>query len=58
MPLCFSDFERLAAKLISFETRKNVRFLCAMAAGKCLLRNEYPKCPSLVPVSIGSYLKL
>ena len=35
-----------------------LRLLCGMTAGKCLLRSEFPKCPSLFPVSIGSYLKL
>ena len=59
MSLCFPDFERLVAELISFETKKKCfRFLCAMTAGKCLLRSEFPKCLSLFPVTIGSYLKL
>ena len=35
-----------------------LRLLCGMTAGKCLLRREFPKCPSLIPVSIGSCLKL
>ena len=36
MPLCFSDLEHLAAKLISFETRKKcLRLICTMTAAKC-----------------------
>ena len=59
MSLSFSDFERLAAKLVLFETRKKcLRFLCAMIAGKYLLRSEYPNCHFLFPGNIGSYSKL
>ena len=55
----FSDFEHLAAKLISLETRKKcLRLLCAMTTEKFLLRSGFPKCPSFFPASIGSYLKL
>ena len=59
MSLCFPFFERFVAELISLETEKKYfKFLCAMTAGKCLLRSEFPKCLSLFPVTIGSYLKL
>ena len=59
MSQCFSDFEHLAAKLISLETRKKcLRLLYAMTTEKFLLRNGFPKCPSFFPASIGSYLKL